>query len=138
MPTALDLQIRPVATDLIGQFGRTVIVRHVENGYNPQTDETTTVRTDISTKGVIEGYSAKLMQAKYTMAGSERATLIQVGDLQVTVPGEAFDSSPLPADVVFLDSTSGSLYTIVSVEPVYSGEQVAIYILQVRGEPESD
>jgi hypothetical protein len=131
MPTSLDLQMRPVATDLINEYGKPIVVRKTVSDHDPATGKVTHTHTDISTKGVIEGYSAKTLMA----TGGTGTSLVQVGDLSVTIPAEAFGDGedPEPADTIFFDSTSGAEHTIVTVEPVYTGELVGIYICQIRG-----
>ena len=135
-PTALDKELRPEVEALLEEFGRPVIVRLVEESFDPQTDMMTHSETDIATKGVVEGYSSKLLSFRSSFAGAERPAVIQAGDLQLLVPGIPFDGNrkPKPNDLVFLgEDDSAEQMTVITSQLVSTGEQDALYVIQVRG-----
>ena len=53
--------------------------------------------------------------------------MIQAGDVQITIGGESV--VPEPDDKVTID---GDKWKVINVDATYSGEQVAIYTMQVR------
>jgi hypothetical protein len=134
MPTALDKQLRPVATDLIQQFGKPVLIRRVETSYDAATDEETEVTLEsVSTKGVLEGFSTKYLGVQFSITGSPEGSLVHSGDVMVTVPGEAFSADPENGDVLHMGGAlSDPRYVVVGVEAIYTGEQVGVYQLHVR------
>lgn len=135
MPTLLDIELRPEAESMINEFGQPVLVRLVDSEYDPATGDTTVENTDVDTKGVLQGYNARLLGVKISSSGSSRPAQIEEGDLELIVPGVPFDDSrrPTPNDKVYLGDEDEEENNIVSVQMVSTGEQDALYILQLRG-----
>lgn len=119
--TTLDDKLRPLASNLIDKFGKTVTLTTQSAGtYDPATRTTTITPTSVTPKAVIEEYTAGQM-----FAGDG---LILAGDKRLTFAA-ADITRPEPGDTVTIDSV---VWTIKAVQETWSGEQVAIYVVQVR------
>lgn len=118
--TLLDGPLRAVTDSLLGQFGALGTIGYVTTGeYNPSTgkasqDEGVTA----STRGIVEQYR------KAEIDG----TVVLRGDFKWSVPALGI-TKPSPNDTVTLDSVR---YTVVNVESVYSGDEAALHVLQLR------
>jgi hypothetical protein len=64
---------------------------------------------------------------KYLKA--EIGDTVRVEDIPVLIPALGLTSAPTTADRLIMDT---KVYEIVSIKPVYSGEEVAAYRLQAR------
>lgn len=117
--TALDQALRPLAQNLIGQFGKSMIYRHKIAGvYDPVTDSKNEQIEDYPVFGVIECYQ------EHQLSG-----LIEQGDLKVTIAAIELPIDPMIQDELIIEEAD---HRIVNVGKEWSGEQVALYILQVR------
>lgn len=117
---ALDAKARATALKLINKFGKPVTLTVVTEGtYDPSTGDISGGSTSVAVpKAIIEDFN-----------GTEFISgQIEVGDRKVTIPASGF-AEPRPNDTFTIGS---DVYKIVSVETVWSGEQAAIYISQVR------
>lgn len=123
----LDGPLRGVAMTLIGRFGTTatfvtpggVFFYDPETGKpvrDPEAEQTVSV--------VVEDYPAL-----QTSGGEAAAQDIRRGDKKLTVAAAALRQAPTTETVVRF---GGLEYTVVKVDAVYSGDQVALYVLQVR------
>lgn len=120
MTGALDKKMRATAERLVDKFGKAITLRRTTSTFDPSTGTTSESTTDHSVNAVIEPYAERLIDG----------SLIQVGDMQVTVPAKSLSIDPdTSKDSVILDSVE---WTLVRVEALYSGEQVATWALQVR------
>lgn len=117
---ALDAKARATALKLINKFGKPVTFTQVTEGaYNPTTGDISGGSTSVAVpKAIIEDYNG----TDY-IAGQ-----IEIGDRKVTTPASGYNE-PRPNDQFTIGS---DLYTVVAVETIWSGEQAAIYISQVR------
>jgi hypothetical protein len=118
-PTALDGPLRNVAKALLGQFGKPGLVEYLSTGtYNPTTGEASQSTSRATVSGVVEDYSAKEIDG----------TTVLRGDLKWTIPAKDV-TRPAPNDMVTLDDVR---YTVITSRSHYSGEQEALYQVQLR------
>lgn len=117
---ALDAKARATALKLINKFGKSVTLTRVTEGtYDPTTGDVSgsSTTTEIP-KALIEDFNG----VDYVSG------LVEKGDRKITTPASGY-TEPKPNDRFTVGS---DVYTVVSVETVWSGEQAAIYISQVR------
>lgn len=108
---------------ILQRLGRTAdFVTPASKSYDATTGVTTFMSPAINTATV----SPPLMyERKYI-----DDTTIQDGDAQLILAAQGLTFTPTLKHEVHFDSTE---WQIVSLRPVYSGEQIAVYMLQVRG-----
>jgi len=120
MTGKLDKRMRALGQRLVGTYGKSVTLRRTTSSFDPSTGQTTESTTDYATSGVLENYADSRTDG----------TLIQTGDLQVTVPALNLSVTPdQETDSLMIDSEA---WTIVNLSRIYSGEQQALYQMQVR------
>jgi hypothetical protein len=120
MTGALDTRMRSLAQRLTDKFGKAVVLREFAgNTFDPSTGQNTASYTDHNANAVVRSYAERLID------GSS----VQVGDLEVSVPAKDLTFVPDTQDRLRMD---GVEYAIVNPQRTYSGEQVALYVLQVR------
>jgi hypothetical protein len=117
---ALDAKARATALKLLNKFGKSVTLTMVTEGtYNPATGELSSGSTSTEIpKALIEDFNG----VDYVSG------LVEKGDRKVTTPASGY-TEPKPNDQFTVGS---DVYTVIAVETVWSGEQAAIYISQVR------
>jgi|GEM_PF-1549567 len=117
-PTPLDGPLPALALQLIRQFGEPATLTYVTRGsYDPATGTATKTSSAVEVSALVEHYRT------HELGGT-----IQAGDLKVIVPAKDL-TKPETDDRFTIGSRT---YQVVNVKPVYSGELVAIYQLQVR------
>lgn len=123
MTTPLDTTLRPIAADLIDDYGTTITWRSVTDvdaeDYNPSTGAVAATTTEYTVKAAVTGFSAHKVNG----------TSILAGDLQVLFADQGLGFVPSQRDKVVLDS---QVYNVVMLTPVYSGDEKAIWKAQVR------
>lgn len=120
MTGALDAEMRALADDLTSEFGKTVTFVEVSKTFDPSTGSTTETTTETTLASV----------PPQDFAFSEMdGSLIQQGDLVIGLPAKTVPVEPTTQDRLKID---GDTWQIVAVRPVASGEQVALYNVQVR------
>ena len=120
MTGALDAQMLPLAAQLADEFGKTVTLVHISESFDPNTG--TTLQTETT-----EMVNAVPPQA--FSKGRIDGSLIQEGDTQVGLPAQSVTTPPTTEDRLKFDD---GVWSIVAVDPLYSGEKIALYNLQVR------
>lgn len=116
----LDATARALATKLLAQFGRPVIVTIVNQGsYNTLTGQGNQNSTSYTVNALIEENKGYLIDKD----------LSQIGDKKITICGADIPIRPKPVDTVNID---GIIYRVVSVKAVSSGLLNALYEIQVR------
>ena len=120
MPT-LDATFRDLAKNLIADKGKVVTVVRETRTFVPATGKNTTVVTN---------YSAKISPpAPFNQNRINDTTIIQ-GDMSCLLAAKGFAITPTArTDKMLFDGTT---WQIVAVNPIYSGEQVAAWELQLR------
>lgn len=118
--TALDDRLRPMAATLITRAGKSMTLRRVTgSSYDPGTGAVVETTSDTVLTGVIEEYEAERIDGG----------LIQQGDRKISLAAEPIAAEPAPGDVLLID---GVEHLVITVSATYSGEQPALYRLQVR------
>lgn len=122
MAGALDGMMRSVAKSLIGTFGTTAtITTHTGGNYDPITDGTVP-GSDVQ---VVVPCSPPEEYKNYVIDG----TRIQTGDMKILIPALVYATSPVTAQTITI---RGQIYKIISVIPVSSGNQEAVWEVQLR------
>lgn len=116
----LDAPLRSVASTLVGQFGRAFTLRRTATTHDPDTNSVTETHTNYTVTGIQEDYNAVERDGQ----------VVRFGDYRVLLAAQDLSITPTPATDELRDGSTA--LTIVSVERIYSGEQVAAYRLQVR------
>lgn len=118
--TALDTKARATAVRLLEKYGKTISHTIVTEGtYDPITGDVSGGSTTVGVpKAVIEDF-----------AGTDYLSgLVEKGDRKVTIAAQG-NNEPKPNDRFIVGSDT---YTVIAVTIVWSGEQAALYISQVR------
>lgn len=109
-----------VVRKLIKTFGKTGTITRRAETFSPATGRVTTVETDY----------ACVVTPPEPIEYSRLRTMTKVGTAVCAVAREGLSITPdLTTDVLVLGS---STWQVVAVEPVYSGELVAMFILQLK------
>jgi len=123
--TELDTFIPGLSADLITEYGKNIQYKQLTPGTYDRTNSTATPTPKEATiKGVVEFYKQG--------QGYAGNTLIEVGDLKVTMAKQHFDAAgiePTSGDKLGID---GQWHNVINVLPTYSGELIAIYEIQIR------
>lgn len=129
--TVLDGPLRGVAKTLLGQLGKTVTYRRIVAGdYDPQTSDTWPETKTTATIAVQVEDTNRLEKLGFELTGE-----IRTGDFGLVLAAQAFEEAfgaglrPEGGDEVDFESKT---YRVLQVKPLYSGDQVATYTLQVR------
>lgn len=121
--TELDEEFVPLALEMIDELGKTVEIKiYPAQTYDPTTGE--------ATKGDYTRYVKKIIppypyQQKYINGDT-----IKQGDMQTGIAGSGLGFTPEPGlTEIFIDTQR---WTIVNMMPIYSGEQICMFLLQLR------
>ena len=121
MTTALDLVFVPLAKQLIGQFGASATFRRETRTYDVAPGKPTTSDTDTTVKlKPPEPYNVSRINGSTVQEG-DRTTMIDSTTLGTIVP-------TTNDKIVYLST----VWQIVNVAPIVSGDQTAAYELQIR------
>lgn len=121
MSTFLDDIFGPLTLDMVGLFGKQLTLTWPGSGdYDPGTGGVDGVQPDpITVPAIVEEYKgAELISG-----------LVQAGDKKVSIAGKVVEIAPVPLCTVTID---GKAFTVVEVAAIYSGEDVALYVLKCR------
>ena len=122
MAGALDKVMRSVAKNLIGSFGTTAVITTYTGGtYDPITDAT------IPGEGVqtVITCSPPSEYKSYVIDG----TRIQTGDMKILIPALVYETAPTTDQTVTI---RGDTYKVIGVMPISSGNQEAVWEVQLR------
>lgn len=120
--TTLDDRLIPRVLEIVKRYGKTVTFTVPgAQAYDPATGKNTITGATTYTKQVTppQGYSPTLVDKD----------LADKGDLQVFLPAMGLEFTP---NTVMKVTVDGQIYTIVTVGPIYTGERIALYELQLR------
>lgn len=120
MPGKLDSVMVPLAKQLIGDFGKTVTYKVRTNSFDVDSGKTTFTETESS---------AVIAPPEPYKQNRIDGTVVQQGDVMTSIAQSAISFVPKISDRVLLNSVD---WEVVGVNPVYSGELVAMYELQLR------
>lgn len=120
--TALDTKIIPKVFNLVAKYGK-VVTFNSRSGYTYDETEGTATST-------ITSYSKKVTPPdKYDVRYVD-GDLIRVGDSRIFLPAQGLEFTPARGESVIVDSES---WTIIKANPIYSGDLVCLWELQLRG-----
>lgn len=121
--TEFDTDFVPMAVEMLAEFGKQVTFRvYPEAVYDPETGKNTIGEPADYTVKAIPPYS---YEAKYIDGDT-----VLAGDMQTGIAASGLEFTPKPSETkVVIDSVE---WSIVSVQPQYSGEQIAVYLIQLR------
>lgn len=121
--TEMDTEFVPLALEMIEEFGKTVEIKiYPDAVYDVVQGETTVGDYVRYVKKIIPPYP---YEQKYI-----NGDIIQMGDLQTGIAGSGLGFVPEPGlTTITIDST---VWKIVNMKPIYSGEQIALFLLQLR------
>jgi hypothetical protein len=131
MPGQLDSVLRPVAANLIEQFGMGMTYIRTTEAFNAVTGKT--VVTEVSTS--IVGTPPVPLSKRLASGESFRAVLgetfdtVEAGDLITTVKALGLGFVPVIGDKI---NFNASVWQIVRIDPLYSGALAAAYVVQMR------
>lgn len=118
--TAIDTRLRQKAVSLVAKYGKLVSFAQPSDSYEPDTGIVVT-----STKT----YSRKITPpTPFSSRYIDGKNILQ-GDTQCYLPALDLGFTPVIGTKVTIDSI---IFGVVQVSPVYSGEQIAIFELQLR------
>jgi hypothetical protein len=110
----------PLANQLIGDFGKTVTYKQRASSFDPSTGKTSFTET---------ASSAIIAPPEPYKQNRIDGSTIQNGDAMTSVAGSAISFVPEIGDRVLMNGVD---WNVVAVNPVFSGELVAMYELQLR------
>lgn len=122
VPTILDTKLIPKILAKVIKYGKTVDfvvpatkVHAPETGIVTETNPTT--------------YSKKVTPPEPYIEGYAPPESIRVGDSKIYLPSSGLEFTPTRGYLVQFDSTK---WRMENVNPIYTGEQIALYELQLR------
>ncbi len=121
MSGKLDSVMGPLATNLIADFGGPVTLTRTVKVYDATTGKTTDTATTFRVN-----LSPPFPYTRERING----TLIQTEDLWAYIPASA--SSGAPDGKTDQITLKGVVYKVVTVKPIYSGVEIAMYEVQLR------
>lgn len=121
----LDAPMGRASVALIARFGKLVTLRTPAGVYSVETGGVSGDPVDLAVRAQMEAYPAV-----QTMGGSvEGSDGVQRGDMKVTLAAKSVPVKPETTQQVVID---GDVYGIVKADPIYSGDEAALYVLQCR------
>ena len=120
--TALDVRLIPKVLEIVERLGKRVTFTVAPPAaYNPDTGEAAQVAAAT--------YSKKVSPPDLYHESLVNGDNIRKGDVRVWLPAGGLEFTPVINASVTID---GTVWTVMDVQPVYSGEKIAIYGLQLR------
>lgn len=132
MSTELDNIFVPLAYDLINEFGTSMTLTETARGSTNRTSGVvaTGSGTDYSIKGVIEEYRADLVAASQQQSNDEKT--VRFGDRKVLIYAQDLPTTLDVDTKLYTLTISSVVWNIIRVKPVFSGDDISYYELQVR------
>lgn len=125
MTGALDTLALNQGLALLSKFGKALTLSRTTVGtYDP--DSLTTAAGSTLTSpayGIIDAYSLQGFGSAYQQG------LVHTGDQKALVAAKGLTFDPAEGDTL---TVGGVIWTVVRVQPIWSGEKVALWDLQVR------
>lgn len=120
--TTLDTKLIAEVYTIAQTYGKEVTFQEVGSAvYDPSTGKTT--------ESSITNHAVKVTPPSPYSHRLVDGDLIQVRDVQVTLPAKNLTFTPVQAMQVTID---GEAFDIVEIMPLYSGAQICAYDLQLR------
>jgi len=122
MATSLDLILVPKVYSLIDELGRSVSFSSVtSSAYDPTTGVTSQATSAKTAKAT--------PPAPYNIMYVD-GDIIESGDMETLIAAQGLTWTPVVG--MAMTWASGNVWRVVSVKPIYSGESVCAYSLQLR------
>ena len=122
MTTAFDNKMIPEILALVAQYGKTVtITLDGTSLYDPE--------TGYGTQGYPTEYDVKVTPPEQYERQFFEGETVKIGDARVWLPASGLEFTPVISMKVDFDNQT---WTVQSVLPIYTGEQIALYGLQIR------
>jgi hypothetical protein len=124
MSTELDIEAALAALELINENGKAAV-------FSNYTAATYSVSTGKVTAGSPATFNKKIIPPYPYEQKLVDGDVVRVDDMQtgVAASGLGFTPERLKTTVTI----DNKIWTIVNIQPIYSGEDVALYLLQLRG-----
>jgi len=121
--TSLDKKFLPMALRLVTKYGKLVqFDTYPDEVYTPSTGENVPGDSVVFYKKIIPPYG---YEQKYVNGDS-----VQAGDMQTGIAASGLEFVPQPSlTKVTIDTKQ---WNIINMMPIYSGEQICMYLLQLR------
>ena len=118
---SLDETARATALRLIERYGMTATIRRKTSVYDPATGKTGDATRDFTIKiSPPEGFREGLIDGE----------LVRAGDLRTSMAAQGAPLVPEPVtDTAIID---GESWTLLRVDPLFSGRKAALYTLHLR------
>ena len=112
-------KLRGLASRMLKQFAKPIVVKNIEEVLGPDGDVVQTVKASASVHGLVQSYDV-------------RATndFVNAHDLRIVVADQDLGFEPLVGQTVV--EFDGTQRRVVAAEPLYSGELIATWALTVR------
>ncbi len=124
MSTALDDRMVPKALELINLYGQSAVFADpATKTYDPT--------TGLTSEGSVTNRTHKVTPPEPYDKRWIDGDLIQQNDIRIYLPASGLAFTPFKGQKVTLLTTK--VFRIVSVKPIYSGEDIAVFDLQLRG-----
>ena len=121
-PTWIDEEAAAEIAAVLAEVGKSIVYTIVSgNDYDPATGETAT--------GTTSTYSLKSIPPFEYEQKYIDGDIVRAGDMLTGIEGDGLLFTPAPGVLITFDSMT---WTVVSVQRYYSGEDVALYMLQLR------
>lgn len=120
--TQLDTVFLPLATELLTEYGKAATFHAYTGGsYTPS--------TGTGSPGSETQYSKKIIPPYNVDLSFVDGDTIRVGDMMTGLAAENLEFTPVEGMKVTVESQA---WSVVKVQPVYSGESIALYQLILR------
>jgi len=120
--TELDTEVLADVLEVLNEYGKeAVFTAYPASAYDPTTGE--------GAPGAAWEYSHRIIPPDAVALQHVDGDTIQSGDMVTGVAASGIEFTPSTAVKVTIDSV---MWSIVRVAPVYSGQRIALYVLQLR------
>lgn len=121
-PTKLDIKMRAKVVSVLNKLGKILTFWIYPAGsYDPATGD--------YTSGDAQQYNMKAIPPYAFEIKYIDGDVVRLGDLQTGIAAKNIEFTPQPGIKVTINS---ELWAVLRVAPIYSGEQVAMYMLHLR------
>jgi len=120
--TELDTEVLADVLEVLNEYGKeAVFTAYPGAAYDPTTGD--------GAPGTAWQYSHRIIPPDAVALQYVNGDTIRVGDMITGVAASGIEFTPTNAVKVTIDSV---MWSIVHVAPVYSGQRIALYVLQLR------
>ncbi len=120
--TQLDDQLLPEVKAIIDEFGKSVVFEELTlSEYDPT--------TGAATEGGPNTYTVVVTPPDKVKQYLVNGETIQVGDSVIMMPAQDAEFTPVVDQAVTIDTVD---FKVVKVEPIYSGDLIAVWTIFLR------